>query len=56
MKRRVFVLSAGFGGLELSTILSETLGDRLKLSLVNKNDCFVCGYVKLDVIFGRQTS
>ena len=55
MKLRVVVLGAGFGGLELSTILSEALGDRLDLTLIDKNDCFVFGYSKLDVMFGRTT-
>jgi sulfide:quinone oxidoreductase len=55
MKLRVVVLGAGFGGLELSTILSEALADRLDLTLIDKNDSFVFGYSKLDVMFGRET-
>jgi sulfide:quinone oxidoreductase len=55
MKLRVVVLGAGFGGLELSTILSEALADRLDLTLIDKNDSFVFGYSKLDVMFGRTT-
>ncbi|TFG61960.1 MAG: NAD(P)/FAD-dependent oxidoreductase, partial [Spirochaetales bacterium] len=55
MKLRVIVLGAGFGGLELSTILSESLGDGLDLTLIDKNDTFCFGYSKLDVMFGRKT-
>ena len=55
MKLRVVVLGAGFGGLELSTILSEALADRLELTLIDKNDSFIFGYSKLDVMFGRKT-
>ncbi len=55
MKLRVVVLGAGFGGLELSTILSEALGERLDLTLIDKNDSFIFGYSKLDVMFGRKT-
>ena len=55
MKLRVVVLGAGFGGLELSTILSEALGDRLDLTLIDKNDSFFFGFSKLDVMFGRTT-
>jgi sulfide:quinone oxidoreductase len=55
MKLRVVVLGAGFGGLELTSILSETLGDRLDLTLIDKSDSFFFGYSKLDVMFGRQT-
>jgi sulfide:quinone oxidoreductase len=53
MTRRVVVLGAGFGGLELSTILSEALGDRLDLTLIDKNESFFFGFSKLDVMFGR---
>jgi sulfide:quinone oxidoreductase len=56
MKLKVVVLGAGFGGLELSTILSETLGERLDLTLIDKNDSFFFGYSKLDVMFGRRMS
>lgn len=54
MSLRVVVLGAGFGGLELSTILSEALGASLDLTLIDKNDSFVFGYSKLDVMFGRK--
>jgi sulfide:quinone oxidoreductase len=56
MKLRVVVLGAGFGGLELSTILSEAIGDNLDLILIDKNDSFAFGFSKLDVMFGRKTS
>jgi len=56
MKLRVLVLGAGFGGLELSTILSEELGDQLDLVLIDQNDSFYFGYSKFDVMFGQETS
>lgn len=52
---RVLVLGAGFGGLELSTTLSEALGDDVEVTLIDKSDAFVFGYSKLDVLFGRST-
>ena len=55
MKLRVVVLGAGFGGLELSTLLSEALGEQLDLTLLDKNDSFAFGFSKLDVMFGRKT-
>lgn len=55
MKTRVVVLGAGFGGLELATVLSETLGDDVDVALIDKNDAFVFGYSKLDMTFGRTT-
>ncbi len=50
---RILVLGAGFGGLELSTALSEEFGDDLELVLVDRSDGFVFGFSKLDVMFGR---
>jgi sulfide:quinone oxidoreductase len=55
MATRVLILGAGFGGLELSTMLSEALGDGVDVTLIDKNDSFVFGYSKLDVMFGRAT-
>ena len=54
MKTRVVVLGAGFGGLELSTMVSDALGDRVDLILIDRNNAFVFGYSKLDVMFGRK--
>jgi len=56
MKLRVTVLGAGFGGLELTTILSETIGSRLDLTLIDQNDSFFFGFSKLDVMFGHKPS
>ena len=54
-KTRIVVLGAGFGGLELSTLLSEALGDSIEVTLIDKSDSFVFGYSKLDVMFGLTT-
>jgi sulfide:quinone oxidoreductase len=51
MKTRILVLGAGFGGLELTTLLSEKLGDSVELTLIDKSDTFTFGYSKLDVMF-----
>ena len=50
---RVVIAGAGFGGLEIATCLSEVLGDGVDVTLIDKNDSFVLGYAKLDVMFGR---
>src|ERR1700693_151389 len=55
MSTRVAVLGAGFGGLEFSITLSGALGDSVDVTLIDKNDAFVFGYSKLDVMFGRAT-
>ena len=54
MSARIVVLGAGFGGLELSTVLSEELGDGVDVTLIDKGDAFVFGFSKLDVMFGRD--
>jgi sulfide:quinone oxidoreductase len=48
---RILILGAGFGGLELSTELSAALGDVAEVTLIDKNDAFVFGYSKLDLMF-----
>ncbi len=53
---KVLVLGAGFGGLELTTSLSEALGDEVEVTLVDKGEGFVFGFSKLDVMFGRTES
>ena len=50
---RVLVLGAGFGGLELVTRLSDEFGEEIEVTLVDRNDAFVFGFSKLDVMFGR---
>ena len=53
---RVLVLGAGFAGLELTTRLSEELGDDIEITLIDGAPGFVFGYSKLDVMFGRTTA
>jgi sulfide:quinone oxidoreductase len=53
--RRVVILGAGFGGLELATALSEAVGGDIAVVLIDKSDAFVFGYSKLDLMFGRTT-
>ncbi len=50
---KVLVLGAGFGGLELTTNLSDELGDAVEVVLIDKAEGFVFGFSKLDVMFGR---
>ena len=53
---KVLVLGAGFGGLELSTRLSDELGDRVEILLIDKAEGFIFGFSKLDVMFGRASA
>jgi len=55
-KTRVLVLGAGFGGLELTTVLSEEVGDRIDLTLIDQSDTFYFGFSKFDVMFGHKTA
>jgi sulfide:quinone oxidoreductase len=50
---RIVVLGAGFGGLELTTRLSDELGDEAEVVLVDQSDGFVFGFSKLEVMFGH---
>src|ERR1700676_525761 len=54
MAEHVVVLGAGFGGLELVTGLSESIPDKVHITLIDKNDAFMFGFSKLDVMFGRR--
>ncbi len=53
---RVVVLGAGFGGLELTTRLSDALGDDVEVTLIDQAEGFIFGFSKLDVMFGRTTA
>ncbi len=50
---RVLVLGAGFGGLELTTRLSDELGEAAEVVLIDQAEGFIFGFSKLDVMFGR---
>ena len=52
---RVLVLGAGFGGMELATLLSEALGDQVSVTLIDKSEHFIFGYSKLDVMYGKES-
>ena len=56
MKQHVLVLGAGFAGLELSTRLSETMADSVRVTLIDRNDSFFFGFSKLEVMLGRQSA
>jgi sulfide:quinone oxidoreductase len=55
MHSRVLILGAGFGGLELATILSAELGADAGVTLIDEAESIVFGYSKLDVMFGRAS-
>lgn len=55
MKSRVLILGAGFGGLELATLLSDALGPDADVTVIDRRDHFVFGYSRIDVMFGKTT-
>lgn len=55
MTAQVVILGAGFGGLELSARLAEDLVDEVDVTLIDRNDSFVFGFAKLDVMFGHRS-
>lgn len=54
MTTRVLILGAGFGGLELATRLAEEVPEDVEVTLIDRNDSFVFGFAKLDVMFGKR--
>ncbi|WP_448808609.1 NAD(P)/FAD-dependent oxidoreductase [Agromyces bauzanensis] len=56
MTLNVMILGAGFGGLELASLLSERLPGEVDVTLVDQNDGFVFGFSKLEVLFGRRST
>ncbi len=50
---RVLVLGAGFGGLEVTTLLSEEFGEDVDVTLIDQSDGFIFGFSKLEVMWGR---
>ena len=54
MSRHIVILGAGFGGLELSARLSTAFGDDVRVTLIDKNEAFVFGFSKFDLMFGRE--
>ncbi|MEX1253641.1 MAG: FAD-dependent oxidoreductase [Dehalococcoidia bacterium] len=54
MSTHVVICGAGFGGLELTARLSATFGSEVEITLIDKNDAFVFGFSKFELMFGRQ--
>jgi sulfide:quinone oxidoreductase len=52
--KHVVILGAGFAGLELATLLSESLAGEVRTTLIDEKDSFVFGFSKLDVLFDRK--
>ncbi|WP_433709168.1 NAD(P)/FAD-dependent oxidoreductase [Nocardia sp. CA-084685] len=51
----VLILGAGFGGLELAACLSESLPGEVRVVLVDRNDGFIFGFSKLEILFHDRT-
>ncbi len=55
MAPRIVICGAGFGGLELTARLSAAFGPQIEITLIDKNDAFVFGFSKFEIMLGRQT-
>jgi sulfide:quinone oxidoreductase len=55
MSTHVVILGAGFGGLELSAQLSTAFGSEANVTLIDKNEGFVFGFSKFELMFGRSS-
>ena len=56
MATKILILGAGFGGLQAATRLKEELNDFADITLIDKNNFFLIGFTKFDVMFGRRSS
>ena len=55
MTTHIVVCGAGFGGLELTSRLSLAFGSGIDITLIDKNDAFVFGFSKFEIMLGRET-
>ncbi len=55
MPEEVVILGAGFGGLEVAARLSDAFGADANVTLIDKNDGFVFGFSKFELMLGRAT-
>ena len=51
--QKVVILGAGFAGLQIATRLSEEVPGEVDVTIIDKNDAFVFGLSKLDLMYGR---
>lgn len=51
----IVILGAGFGGLELSSRLSDAFGGDANVTLIDKNEGFIFGFHKFELMLGRAT-
>ena len=51
--QKVVILGAGFAGLQLATRLSEDVPEEVDVTIIDKNDAFVFGFSKLDLMYDR---
>lgn len=54
VNERIVILGAGFGGLELSARLSAAFAGDVSITLIDKNEAFVFGFSKFELMFGHQ--
>jgi sulfide:quinone oxidoreductase len=55
MAPHIVVCGAGFGGLECTARLSAEFGDQVQITLIDRNDAFIFGFSKFELMFGRET-
>lgn len=53
MKKQILILGAGFGGLELASRLSGAVPEHVEVTLIDKNEGFIFGFSKFDLMIGK---
>jgi sulfide:quinone oxidoreductase len=55
MGPHIVICGAGFGGLELTARLSAAFGRDIDITLIDKNDAFIFGFSKFEIMLGRES-
>ena len=53
--KRIVILGAGFGGLACANLLRESLSSEHQITVFDKKDYFLMGFVNLWILNGKRT-
>ncbi|MBA3750953.1 MAG: FAD-dependent oxidoreductase, partial [Nitrosopumilus sp.] len=53
--KRILILGAGFGGLASATLLRKNLPQEHQITVIDKKDYFLMGFVNLWILYGNRT-
>jgi sulfide:quinone oxidoreductase len=53
--KRIVILGAGFGGLASANLLRKNLSQEHQITIIDKQDHFIMGFVNLWILHGHRT-